>query len=85
MKPEQLAKLCIDNINRSSEMKMKPQLSLVLPAGSSRAKHRQPFGKGGPRGTIVAWGIPEGKDTVIFNTIDLLAYLTAIGVIEVTV
>jgi hypothetical protein len=83
MDPKQLAKLCVENINACNQAGWDPKLSLKLPEGNPMYKYRAPFGPKGPKGKIVQWGIPEGFDTCIFDTLDLLAYLVACGVVEI--
>lgn len=75
MEPTDLVKLCNENIEWCNQHGFTPALQLTLPEGSPGSKYRQPFGPKGPKARILQWGIPDGRDTVAFDTVELLAFL----------
>lgn len=84
MELTELAKMCMENIAWCNKHGITPVLSLSIRAGKNSArKYSKPFGASGPSGKIVEWGAPSGQDICLFNTIDLLAFLVANGVVSV--
>jgi hypothetical protein len=84
MKIADLARACANAINQKSITGISsgtPMISLKLPENKHCPKQRKLFGKKGPYGNVVAFGF-DGFDTVLFNAIDVLAYLTAMRLIE---
>lgn len=79
MKPDELARICVNAINNSVEGK--PKITVKLPESKRASKKRYPFGRKGPVGTAVAFGF-GGYDTVIFDAVDMLAFLVAEGVVK---
>jgi hypothetical protein len=84
MKPIELAQRCIDEINRYGESGHNDLgVTVYVLAGNPNSAYRYPFGRKGPRAKILQWDTPAGYDTVQFDALDLLAYLTANGVCEI--
>jgi hypothetical protein len=83
MKIADLARVCVNAINQKAihGLSGAPMISLELPENKHCPKQRKLFGKKGPFGQVVAFGF-DGFDTVLFNAIDVLAYLTAMGLVE---
>lgn len=78
---QELVIQCADAINNAttSEIESMATISLKLPEGKAASRHRYPWGRSGPKGTVVSWG-HGGYDVVLFNAYDVLAYLIAMGV-----
>jgi hypothetical protein len=77
MKLSDLVKMCEDNIRVAEETGTSAKLFITLPTVSKNVKYHQPFGFKGPKCTVVQWGYPKGRDTVFFDTRELLIWLKA--------
>jgi len=77
METMQLVAVCADCINRSNLAGVDPILPLRLPEGDPRSRERFLFGNGSPKGVVASWGVPDGYDIVLFDPIDVLAFLVA--------
>jgi hypothetical protein len=78
---KELAELCANAINTTGK-EYTPRITLRLPEGDAGSRYRFLSGRKSPKGTIVAWGF-DGYDTVVFDAVDVLAFLTACGVVEI--
>ena len=83
MTPQELAMRCIKAINDSAKSGISPKITLKLPESKKASHTRYPWGRKGPKGTAVAFGF-DGFDTVMFDAVDLLAFLAANGVVTVS-
>lgn len=66
---------CIESIEFANKNKLTPTVTIVL-KGRSKGDKRRMFGSnGGPVGTVVQHGIPDGHDTVMFDPREVLIWL----------
>jgi hypothetical protein len=76
-----LAQSCAKAINDSHATPfITPRISLKMPEDKKCPKQRHLFGAKSPVGVVTEFGF-DGYDTVIFDAIDVLAYLNAIGAV----
>ena len=83
MTPQELALSCIKAINESYGSGISPKITLKLPESKKASHTRYPWGRKGPKGTAIAFGF-DGFDVVVFDAVDLLAFLAANGVVTVS-
>jgi len=83
MRVIELVNACAKNINECNRAGIKkPRIQLLLPMKLNHADRRYPFGRKGPSGEIMVWGMESKNgpvDVCLFDTIDLLAFLVARG------
>lgn len=81
MTPQELTIECAKAINECAGTGIEPKIALKIPESKRCSHNRYPWGKTGPKGMAVQFGL-DGYDTVIFDAIDLLAFLIANDVVD---
>ncbi|MHC1739688.1 MAG: hypothetical protein AB9897_01100 [Anaerolineaceae bacterium] len=76
MTPKELLKVCEKAIEDNKLKNTPPSIALNLPAGKGYPKRRRLFGKVGPYGEVLQWGI-NGMDTVAFDAKFVVSFIKA--------